>query len=69
VQPATSLLFLDAAPLLEKERNLRLAALLPNIVNPPRFHFSGTWATLASDNNPVDPSQINFSYVLKKRLN
>jgi len=54
MQSAPILLFLNTAPLLEKEGHISRMALLEEIVDPSFLHGSSTPPALAPDYNPID---------------
>src|SRR5713226_3292904 len=54
----------NAAPLLEEEGNSALLALIPKGQNPFFLHRPGASSALATDNHPVDTSQVQFAEVL-----
>ncbi|CAD5253912.1 hypothetical protein BOSE21B_100046 [Bosea sp. 21B] len=42
----------------EKERYAGLLTLVADLTDPFRVHWTGTGATLASDDNPIDPIEV-----------
>jgi hypothetical protein len=57
------------APLLEEERDLLSHGLAPDAINPFRAHRTGFSPTLASDNDPMNASQVDRADILEEWLN
>ncbi len=67
-QRSPELFLLNAAPLLEEERHVCSRALLSDVEDPRSVHLSSTSATLAANNDPVQPSKIQLTEVFEQRF-
>src|SRR3989304_5764105 len=65
--PAVAL-FLDAAPLLEKERDAGPQALVANVKDPIRIHGTRTETGLSADYHPVDAVEVEVRERTQQRL-
>ena len=57
------LLLAHAAPLLKKERNASVTALVSNADDPLLPHWAGTWPAFAADNHPIHTRKIKLTQV------
>jgi hypothetical protein len=55
--------FAYAAPLLEEEGDLALAALIAQGQSPLFLRNSGTSSTFSADDHPIDPVQVQLSNI------
>src|SRR6202162_1387067 len=67
-KPSTGLRFLYAAPLLKKKRDSSCFALPLDVENPRLLHRSSSVTAFTSDDDPMDAVEVDFSDVLKQRL-
>ena len=68
-QHASRSLFVDAAPLLKKERHTGRVTLTMYLGHPLFQHRSSTRPGLAADDHPIDAMQIETSERPDERLN
>ncbi len=68
VEFSASLALMDAAPLLEEERDLGSLALIPKRQHPFLPHWPGAGPALTADDHPVDSFQVDLAEVFQKRL-
>jgi hypothetical protein len=68
IKTSPCLLLADSAPLFEEERNTAPFALIAKGQDPFFLHRSGTGATLATHDHPVDSPQVQFAQVFQQRF-
>lgn len=68
VQRTAMPLLISTAPLFEKEGRAVLAACGPYLTNPRFFHRPSLRSRLATNDSPVDRSQVNLGNRAQERL-
>src|SRR5208283_3246863 len=68
IEFSASLALMDAAPLLEEERDLGSLALIPKRQHQFLMHRPGAGPALTADDHPVDSFQVDLAEVFQKRL-
>src|SRR6185295_19210248 len=68
VEASTGLFFLDAAPLFEEKRNIRCPALSKYGVDPAFLYWPRAISALSSDDDPVDPIQVDLPKIFQQRF-
>src|SRR5271166_1333033 len=68
VEFSASLALMDAAPLLEEERDLASLALIPKRQHPFLLHRPGAGPALTADDHPVDSFQVDLAEVFQQTL-
>ena len=68
VEFSASLALMDAAPLLEEERDSASLALIPKRQHPFLLHRPGTRPALTADDHPVDSVKADLAWVLQQWL-
>src|ERR1039458_3478324 len=66
VQETSSLGFMNTAPLLKEKRDRLTLTKLTDAFDPALFHRSGTLTTLAANDCPVDPRDIELPQIFQK---
>src|SRR6185503_12416793 len=68
IESSSCFLLPNPAPLLEKERQAGMGALVANRFDPRALHRARTVAALAADDDPMNPPEIDRTKVLQQGL-